>query len=501
MENEDQLNRGIPASAKSTVSPSPAMNIEGDERVRIIVVIANYGTGNDVHMRRLLQEFRSMKLQLELHVLTNIPKDWGSGATVHVGSPTRNPRSLPFAHRRLFAEHLDKADYFIYCEDDTLVTEKNIKAFLEVNRTLKSDEIPGFLRVEQLSPEISYIESAHGPYRWLASSLVRRGDWTFAAFTNCHSAFSMASRAQIQKAIASGGFLVDPHIGRFGMLESGASDLYTQCGLTRLICLDRIQDFLLPHLSNKNSLKWGLRSEEFLEQTRALRALEQNGAWKGSLFEVDTKMPRGWWSKNLYALPDPSLVAMIPTEAKTVLSVGTGWGATEEALVKQGKKVTGIPVDGVFGDCLRRRGIEAVDGPFEEAVRKLSGRKFDAVLILDVIHLLANPVQWLSLLKPLVAPGGTVLVSGPRTFDPLRVVWYLRGEPDAVFPRRFADSQVQKVSRARLVKWFASIGMDADVQATCNTPSRIRMVMKLQGLGDRLLSDRLVVRATPRAAV
>jgi hypothetical protein len=27
------------------------------------------------------------------------------------------------------------------------------------------------------------------------------------------------------------------------------------------------------------------------------------------------------------------------------------------------------------------------------------------------------------------------------------------------------------------------------------------MVMKLQGLGERLLSDRLVVRATPRAAV
>lgn len=439
-----------------------------------------------------------MRLRLDIHVLSDVPKDLGPNVTVHVGLPTRNPRSLPFAHRRLFAEQIANADYFIYCEDDTLITERNIRAFLEVDRVLDAGEIAGFLRVERISPEECYVESAHGPYRWDASTLVRRGSWTFASFTNFHSALTMASRAQVQKAIDSGGFVVGPHVGRFGMLECAASDLYTQCGLNRLICISRIEDFMVPHLPNTNCLKWGLRYEEFLQQTRAFQEIDGSHGWKGSLFEVETHMTRGRWSKNLYERPDPTLLERIPRQAKTVLSVGCGWGGTEEYLAKNGMQVTGIPVDAVFADCLRRRGIEAIEGCFEEALEQLRSRQFDVVMMLDVLHLVPNPIHWLSLLRPYVNSAGVVLATAPRTFDPLRMIWYLRGEPATAFPKRFEDSRVQRVNRPRLRKWFDTAGMDAAIFESCNTPTRVMIQKRMRGLWDRSLTDRFVVLAKSR---
>ncbi len=465
-----------------------------------LVVIANYGTANDRYMQRLLAELRSVHFPLELHVLTNVHKDWGANVTVHVGLPTRNPRSLPFAHRRLFAERLARADYFVYCEDDTLITERNLRAFIEVNDALGPDEIPGFLRVEQAPDGECYVESAHGHFRWNTKSLVWRGASMFASFTNHHSAFTMASRAQVQRAIESGGFLVDPHVGRFAMLECGASDLYTQCGLTRLISVSRIEDFLVKHLSNSNALRWGLRYDEFLAQTRALQRIELEDGWRGSLLDVETRMPRGWWSKRLYERPDCDLLALVPKEAKTVLSVGPGWGATEEFLAEQGKKVTGLPVDAVFGDCLRRRRIETVEGSFATVVSRLKSRQFDVVLMDNVLQLLPNPVEWLNTLRPLLSGGGVLLASAPKTFDPLRLIWCLRGERAAAFPGPFEVSHVQRVSHSRLRRWFVAAGMKAEIRPFCSTPARVRLRERMKGVGEGFLMDRFVIRATCQAA-
>ena len=463
----------------------------------ILVAIASYGQENDAHLQGVLAEFRSMRLRSDLHVLSNLPKDLGPGVTVHVGLPTSNPRSLPFAHRQLFAEHLDKADYFIYCEDDTLISERNIRAFIEVNAVVNSDEIVGFLRVENLSPAERYVESAHGPYRWNPSSMVRRGPWMFASFTNHHSACTMASRAQIQKAIASGGFLVRPHIGRFAMLESAASDLYTQCGMTRMMCVSRIEDFLVPHLSNGNCRNWGLPYEEFLEQTRAFQEISSSNKWKGSLFNVETHVGRGRWSKNLYERLNPTLLKTIPQQAQTVLSIGSGWGATEEELARQGKQVTAVPVDAVFGDCLRRRGIATKEGTLEQVVLDLQCKRFDVILMQEVLHLVESPVKWLTMLRPLLSDSGVVLAAMPRTYDPLRIIWYLKGEPMTAYAKDFAHSRVHRVTQSRLAQWFTDAGMAVKILGSCTTPTRRSLQRKLWGLWSRPLSDSFIVLAKP----
>ena len=55
------------------------------------------------------------------------------------------------------------------------------------------------------------------------------------------------------------------------MLCSAATDPYTRCGLTKVINISRIDDFLLPHLPNKYVGIMGTTIPTFLTQIEALK--------------------------------------------------------------------------------------------------------------------------------------------------------------------------------------------------------------------------------------
>ena len=112
--------------------------------MKILVAIANYGTGNDQYLSRVVDEYRKMRHDVDIVVTTNIGKNLGSGIEVSVGLPDPNPRSLPFAHKTVFAERAESYDLFIYTEDDNLATERNVEAFLRVTDILPANEIAGF---------------------------------------------------------------------------------------------------------------------------------------------------------------------------------------------------------------------------------------------------------------------------------------------------------------------------------------------------------------------
>src|SRR5215472_3320091 len=179
--------------------------------MKILVAIANYGVKNDGYLSRVLSEYRSMSYQTDIVVLTNFEKDFGKDVEVVTRLPNKNPFSLPFGHKRIFAERKDAYDLFIYTEDDILITQRNIEAFLRVTRILPRQELAGFFRWEQYPSGRKYYPDAHLFYRWMPDSVKVIGGHTFARFTNDHSGCYALTRSQLAQAIASGGFLVPPH--------------------------------------------------------------------------------------------------------------------------------------------------------------------------------------------------------------------------------------------------------------------------------------------------
>src|SRR5579864_7155130 len=321
-------------------------------KTKVLVVIASWGTKNDQYLSRLVLEYRSMSFDAHIVVLTNVEREIAPGVEVvtvdlkklnpgsfrRVISAARYPWSIlreyrewkrhmdfPFAHKQIFADRMNDYDLFVFSEDDTLVTEKNLRAFQEVSAVLPDNEIPGFLRFEESVDGSRNFPEVHGIFHWDPESVRLRGDNTLAFFTNEHAACYVLTRQQLRRAIESKGFLVYPHTEKYDLLCTAATDPYTQCGLQKLICISRLDEFLINHLPNKYiGTSFGVSNPELRRQVDLLLKIGQNGHKETALFQTETKLNYGAYSKNYYEPVVPELVSAIPKGAKTVLSIGCG---------------------------------------------------------------------------------------------------------------------------------------------------------------------------------
>lgn len=384
-------------------------------RLKILVALASYGTSNDHYLLRLIKEYRSMPFDIDIIILSNISKRPAPDTEILVGLPNkRNPWSLPFSHKSVFAERLKQYDLFIYSEDDILITEKNLRAFLEVTEVLREDEIVGFLRVEKgLSGNVNYPD-VHGNFHWDPTTLRSRAGYTLANFTNEHAACYVLTQGQLRQAIRSGGFLVGPHEWKYDLLCTAATDPYTQCGFTKLIPISHLDDFTVHHLTNKYVGKMGVDGCEMQAQVDMLLRLAADPRKPMPLLNTETKLWRGLYSKDYYEACSEEVISMIPSETRSVLSIGCGSGATERRLVESGLRVVAVPLDPVISGSAAARGVEMVLGDFGGARERLKGERFDCLLCLNVLHLARDPAKILSQFQDALSAESVVIIQTPN---------------------------------------------------------------------------------------
>jgi 2-polyprenyl-3-methyl-5-hydroxy-6-metoxy-1,4-benzoquinol methylase len=440
-----------------TTHDGPERDSRQDARTRVLVAIASYGRGNDGYLGQLLAEYRAMPFDVDIVVLSNIDKNLGPGVEMRVGLPSKNPWSLPFAHKTLFAERADKYDVFVYSEDDILITEAHLRAFLEVTAELADDELAGYLRIEKQPDGRVSFPDVHWNFHWKPQSLKSRGQHFLARFTNEHAACYVLTRQQLAKAIRSGGFLVEPHEEKYDLLCTAATDPYTQCGFTKLIPISRLGDFTVHHLSNKYAGRMGVDEPEMQRQIAALRQLAGSKDRAVQLFETETRLPRAAFSKDYYELPSSEVMALVPDSARTILSIGCGWGATEMALAGKGLKVTAIPLDSVVSAMAADSGVEMIHGDFRAARARLEGRHFDCVLCLNVLHLVADPVGVLSLFGDVLSAGAPVIIQSPNMRS-IPEIWH--GLRSGKLGRQggYERTGAHPVSAGKLRSWCADAG-------------------------------------------
>jgi 2-polyprenyl-3-methyl-5-hydroxy-6-metoxy-1,4-benzoquinol methylase len=458
--------------------------------MKLLVTIANYGTGNQEPLTRLLDEYRRMPFETDLVILSNIEKDLGKDVEVAVGLPSRNPWTLPFAHKRIFGERRNDYDLFIYSEDDTLITERNIEAFLRVTRVLPENEIAGFIRTEEGPDGDVYFSTVHNHYHWEVSSTRNNGTYSFAHFTNDHSAAFILTRDQLARAIASGGFLVPPHEGYHDLLVTAATDPYTQCGFKKMLCISHLEDFITPHLTNKYVGAMGVSRAEFYRQIERLRELDRSGLPRRTLFGVETRLHHRIWSKSYYEPKDPELLRRVPEGARSVLSIGCGSGETEGRLVADGKRVVALPLDAAIAVCAEERGVEIDYGTLEEVSPALRDQKFDCVLVSNVLHLVEDPVQVLRVYGALLDAGGRLVLRVPN-LSQLPVLWRrVRGKYGYRNLGSFAASGTQVTGIGTVTRWLRSAGLRVESLEPV-IPERFAKAQRLTGglLANRFATD------------
>ncbi|MPY93957.1 MAG: glycosyltransferase [Acidimicrobiia bacterium] len=425
--------------------------------MKALVAIAYYGTNNRAHLMQLIDEYRSMSLDVDVVVVTDREKDLPASIEQVIGTPARNPRSLPFAHKRVLASRRSSYDLFIYSEDDTLVAERNIDAFLWASDVLPPDKLAGFLRWERLPEGEASCSSVHNHFHWLPHSAFAVDGEHFAQFSNLHSACYMMQRHHLERALTSGAYLRPPRSGRYGMLETAATDVYTGCGMTKVICLSRLDDFLLQHLSSKYVGRLGLPLREVRVQVDALLGTLTGDVPTSQLLGPTKPLDDARWDKRFYEPVDHDVLGAVPASARRVLVLGTGSGELELALGAAGHETVGIPLDAVIGAVAGRRGVPVTRPSVAGALEDVAGLEFDALVAVDVLHHFKDPVSVLREVRGALRPGGAVVATVPNFRREL--ARGLAGRAAAPVPRgTFEDLGAHLVGPSTVATWLRRAG-------------------------------------------
>lgn len=104
-----------------------------------------------------------------------------------------------------------------------------------------------------------------------------------------------------------------------------------------------------------------------------------------------------------------------PLSGLAIADIGCGGGLIAEPLTRLGAKVTGIDPSAESIEAAKRHAsagnldIEYINGTAEEIAK--SGRRFDAVLALEVVEHVNDPGMFIDICKSLVKPGGLLVLS------------------------------------------------------------------------------------------
>lgn len=473
-----------------------------EKRLRLLVAIASHGHSNDKYLDQLVREYRSMNYFVDIVVVSNIEKNVAPGVQVVVGVPDSHPWSLPFAHKAIFAKRLNEYDLFLYSEDDILITEKNINAFLRVLNVMPEECIAGFLRIEKGPADETYYPEVHHRFHWEPKSLLRYGIYTFAQFTNEHAACYLLTREQLRQAIESGGYLVPPHQGKYDLLCTAATDPYTQCGFRKVVCISHLGDFLVHHLPNKYLDRMGTSELEVRRQVEALLSLAEKDVTTGTLFQTEPPSMRlpftTYYAKSYYEPARTDVLSLVNGNTRAVLSVGCGWGETEQWLVKKGMRVVGIPLDPVIAACARARGVEVIEGDFDSAQKLLATQHFDCLLLSNVLHLVRDPVKLLASFAPLLSADATIIALVPNLLSISAVRERFRREHSLGIFADYDHVGAHLTSRRLVGKWFQTAGMRIEKLLNVLSPGARKSAKMTLGLMDPLLASEFVILASLR---
>ena len=468
-------------------------------RMKILIAIASYGVANDRYLRQVVEEYQGMQGIVDIVVLCERSKPVPFGTRLLVGLPTRDPWSLPFAHKRLFSDHVDEYDLFIYAEDDILITQDNVQAFLEASSILPEDEIAGFLRIE-LGPDGQlYYPDVNRQFHWDPQSVRARGPQVFARFSCEHSGCYILTRVQLKRAIASGGFTVEPHQGKYDLACTASTDVYTQCGAKKMVCISQPHRFYVRHLSNRYiGTEFDLEEVEFQNLILALHEIGvgKRAAWR--MLDDPETLTRLTWGKEYYERQRPELADLVPLSANTMLSIGCGWGELEGRLVERGIRVMAIPLDSVIAACAETRGITTVCGDVEDVREQVGNHHFDCILISNVLHLMRDPLRVLRACREVLSNEGCIVFSVPN-FDYLKAIWRgFAGRSGYTKLGSYAEAGLHRTDHKVVRRWLADCNLVPE-KISYSIPKHVELPAKLvAGLFNSFLATELVICARKR---
>jgi len=243
------------------------------------------------------------------------------------------------------------------------------------------------------------------------------------------------------------------------MLETAATDPYTRCGFTKVINISRIEDFLLPHLPNKYIGVLGTAYPAFMASIGALKQIAAGKRPATSALPNRQLPGMPPWLKSFYEPCSQELINLVPKEARSILSLGIGTGATESELARRNYEVTAIPLDSVICAPAEAAGVKTVHGELTQGLSTLRGRRFDCVLVRSLLYLQENPEALVRSATALLADGGRLLIREPNFGNVQTYGGRLLKTRRHQAAGSYKECGITPVTTGRVRRWLRSAGL------------------------------------------
>jgi len=207
-----------------------------------------------------------------------------------------------------------------------------------------------------------------------------------------------------------------------------------------------------------------------------------------------------YYCKNYYEPAKTEIECLLPEGTQSVLSVGCGWGETEQWLSKKGVRVIAVPIDPVIAASAQARGIEVVHGNIDRVRRTLASHRFDCVLLSNVLHLVENPTKLLESFSELLSNDGVVVAIVPNLLRVPDFVRHVRSRKSFTDIGSYERTGVHLASGRTLRKWCRDAGLRVS-RIVNSFPEHSKGAARTRvGWLGRLLASELIVLARPAKA-
>jgi tRNA U34 5-methylaminomethyl-2-thiouridine-forming methyltransferase MnmC len=127
------------------------------------------------------------------------------------------------------------------------------------------------------------------------------------------------------------------------------------------------------------------------------------------------------------------------------------------SLVENGLRVMAVPLDPVICATAATSGVETVPGTLEQARANLGNMRFDCVLYLNVLHLMKDPVQVISIFRDVTTSESSIIIQTPNMRS-LPAVWDHARIGQVKAAPSYQHRGVHFTSKGKVRKWCNRAG-------------------------------------------
>ena len=223
--------------------------------MKILTMIPSMSANSNPYLPKVLKELKDIS-DVYVFAPEKIEMD---GVNTQLSDPNLK-HALTFEHRRMVVDLIDEYDYFLYNEDDILITRETLEYAIEVNEKISKDDPQNnvqFLRYEVENEVEEFVDLA--PYNSVhrggngVSDIIQKlhmidGDYYFIPY-NLHSGNWLLSKYQVKVLMHNNVFHTNAEARYCGVLESAASDI--KMNLRMLSPTVDYKKLMVHHMPNK----------------------------------------------------------------------------------------------------------------------------------------------------------------------------------------------------------------------------------------------------------